>query len=225
MTTAAAVILAYMFRSFTLSVLAVALALVGLAALPVFPQTETASVKVEPAVGRSGESPTLLGENAARTESSEVEQSEASGNASGGGGPLRLSVPRLGLEDIEVPTASSQVALDREGIIRLGDSGSPSAEGSNTVIVGHALGFAQTENPYVFYELDKLERGDEIFVEDSAGEKYTYRVYDFMTLRPADYWATYPVENKSVISLQSCLPDEAPTFEHRLIVRGELVEA
>ena len=209
-----------MFRSFTFSVLAVVLALVGFTALPVFPQAETASVELRPAkVVESGGTRTLLGENAAQT----VNPPEPGQRSGDTGSALRLSVPRLDLEDVAVPTASSQVALDREGIIRLGEAGSPSVKGSNTFIVGHALGFAQTKTPYVFYDLDKLKRGDEIFVEDSAGKKYTYEVYDFMTVRPADYWATYPVENKSVISLQSCLPDEAPTFEHRLIVRGELV--
>jgi sortase A len=52
-------------------------------------------------------------------------------------------------------------------------------------------------------------------------QEYTFRVYDLMTVEPNDYWATYPVEGKTVISLQSCTP--IPTFKHRLIVRGELV--
>ena len=42
-----------------------------------------------------------------------------------------------------------------------------------------------------------------------------------MTVRPEDFWATYPVSDKTVISLQSCTP--IPTFENRLIVHGELV--
>ena len=210
-----------MFRSFTFSVLAIVLAVTGFAALPVFPQAETASVDLQPSpTGQARETPTLLGENVSQT----AKPPETGRGAGDDGGTLRLSVPRLDLENVSVPTASSQVALDREGIIRLGETGSPSSQGSNTFIVGHALGFAETKTPYVFYELDKLKRGDGIFVEDSAGKKYTYKVYDFLTVRPADYWATYPVENKSVISLQSCLPDEAPNFEHRLIVRGELVE-
>jgi len=38
---------------------------------------------------------------------------------------------------------------------------------------------------------------------------------------PADYWVTYPVPGKTTVSLQTCTP--IPTFENRLIVRGELV--
>ena len=75
--------------------------------------------------------------------------------------------------------------------------------------------------PYAFYKLGKMKVGDEIFVEDKEGQEYTFSVYDLMTVEPNDYWVTYPVEGKTVISLQSCTP--IPTFENRLIVRGELV--
>lgn len=47
------------------------------------------------------------------------------------------------------------------------------------------------------------------------------RVYDRLTVEPGGYWVTYSVEGKIVISLQSCTP--IPTFENRLVVRGELV--
>ena len=50
-----------MFKSFKLSVLVVALALLGLAALPAYPQTETASAKLRPA--EVDNSRKLLGEN------------------------------------------------------------------------------------------------------------------------------------------------------------------
>jgi sortase A len=79
----------------------------------------------------------------------------------------------------------------------------------------------QTRVPYVFYDLDEMQPGDEILVENEAGDEYTFRVYDYMTVRPADYWVTYPVEGKTIISLQTCTP--VPTFENRLIVRAELV--
>lgn len=136
-------------------------------------------------------------------------------------GMMTLSIPKLGLEDVPVPTADSQVELDREGIIHLTETGVPWEDGSNTFIVGHALGFPFTRTTYVFYELDQLNTGDEIMLKDKKGKAYTFRVYDRMTVRPEDYWVTYPVPDKTVISLQTCTP--IPTFENRLIVRGELV--
>jgi len=97
----------------------------------------------------------------------------------------------------------------------------PWKKGSNTVIVGHALGYLWTKTTYVFYELDQLEPGDEILIKDQKDEEYPFRVYDRSTVRPEDFWITYPVPDKTVISLQTCTP--IPTFEDRLIVRGELV--
>jgi sortase A len=136
-------------------------------------------------------------------------------------GELALSVPRLGLRDIPVPVGSTQAELDREGIIRIGSSGVPWDEGSNTFIVGHRLGYLRTRITYVFYRLDKMRRGDKIFVEDAAGRKYTYKVYDYMTVRPVDRWVMYPVDGMTTISLVTCTP--IPTFENRFVVRGELV--
>lgn len=66
-----------------------------------------------------------------------------------------------------------------------------------------------------------MEPGDKIFIEDKDGRRYTFRVYDLMTVEPNDFWTTYPVEGSTVISLQGCTP--IPTFENRLVVRGELV--
>jgi sortase A len=205
-----------MFRSLTVSLLLVSLALLGLAALPAYPRTETASVQLNPT---ELETPrTLLGESPGGEKAEPGRQASAD---AGSGGTMTLSVSKLGLKDVAVPTADSQVALDEEGIIHLKDSGMPWQQDSNTVIVGHAIGFPETKLTYVFYELDKMEPGDEIVVRDGEGKEYVYEVYDRMTVQPEDYWVTYPEPGSEIISLQTCTP--IPTFENRLIVRGELV--
>jgi sortase A len=210
-----------MFRSLKISVLVVCLALLALAALPAYPRTDTASVNLSPAeVENAGK---LLGESpeGQRPDPSQQASPQDGGANEGVGGTMTLSVPKLGLEDVPVPTANSQVALDREGIIRFGETGTPWEEGSNTFIVGHALGFLWTRTPYVFYKLDDLKPGDEIIVKDQADEEYVFEVYDRVTVEPEDFWVTYPIPDKTTISLQTCTP--IPTFENRLIVRGELV--
>jgi len=207
-----------MFRSLKASVLLIALSALGLAALPVLPLTETASAELNPAeVETAG---TLLGENSPELQAP-AEEVRPTGGGGGGAGTVTLTVPKLGLENVAVTTGASQKELDREGIIHLQGTGVPWQEGSNTFIVGHALGFMYTRVPYVFYELEKLEPGDEIIAEDPNGQEYVFRVYDRMTVRPADYWVTYPEDGRTIISLQTCIP--APTFEKRLVVRGELV--
>jgi sortase A len=201
------------------SVLLVSLAiLVCLMALPILPENETASAKLRTAqVENTG---TLLGENSPQLEVPKKAPKVTSGRENTSAA-LKITVPRLGLKDVVVPTGWRQAELDREGILRVRGSGLPWIAGSNTFITGHALGFPRTRVPYAFYKLGKMKVGDEIFVEDKEGQEYTFRVYDLMTVEPNDYWATYPVEGKTVISLQSCTP--IPTFENRLIVRGELV--
>jgi len=192
--------------------------LVCLLALPILPENERVSAKLRTAeIENTG---TLLGENSPRLEVPE-EAPQVTSGVEHTSAAMKITVPRLGLKDVAVPTGSRQAELDREGILRVRGSGLPWISGSNTFITGHALGFPRTRVPYAFYKLGKMKPGDEIFVEDKEGQEYAFRVYDLMTVEPNDYWATYPVEGKTVISLQSCTP--IPTFENRLIVRGELV--
>ena len=200
-----------------MSIVVVSLGALALAALPVLPQTETASAELRPAEMRN--TGTLLGENTNELQAPPGAARPAGGT--GAAGTMTLTVPKLDLKDVAVTTGSTQAELDREGIIHLEGTGVPWREGSNTFIVGHALGFMWTRVPYVFYELDKMEPGDEIIVEDPRGEEYVFRVYDRMTVQPTDYWVTYPEDGRTIISLQTCTP--TPTFENRLVVRGELV--
>ena len=185
---------------------------------PVLPEEETSSAKLPMAEVEN--TSTLLGEN-----SPELGAPQKAPTVTSGGGnvsaAIQITVPRLDLKDVAVPTGSRQAELDREGILRLRGSGLPWIEGSNTFITGHALGFPRTRVPYAFYKLNKMKPGDEIFIEDKDGRRYTFRVFDLLTVEPNDYWTTYPVEGETIVSLQSCTP--IPTFENRLIVRAELV--
>ncbi len=190
------------------------LAALALLALPIIPSTDTASVELVPAQ-ETVSTRTLLGENVTEDNKEDSAPSVARTEE------IRLTVPRLGLKDVVVRSGGTQADLDREGILRLDTSGVPWEEGSNTFIAGHALGFEWTRVQYAFRDLEKMRPGDEILVRDDSGKKYTFRVYDRMTVRPSDYWVTYPEPGRTVISLQSCVP--IPTFENRLVVRGELV--
>ena len=134
---------------------------------------------------------------------------------------MELTVPKLGLEDVAVPTGFRQAELDREGLLRIKESGLPWEAGSNTFIAGHALGYPWTRVPRAFHGLEELMPGDGIFLQSADGRTYTFRVYDRITVEPDDTWVTLPVEGKTIVSLQTCTP--IPTFENRLIVRGELV--
>lgn len=204
-----------MFGSLRTWILLVSLtAALGVLALPTAPGLEPSGSVVSPLEVENTRA--LLGEEPAEARN-EIEKEEEAARDTG---VIRLSVPRLGITNLPVPTAATQAELNREGIIRLEATGPPGAEGSNTFIVGHALGYPSTRVRFVFRHLEKMKPGDEITL-NSGGERYTFRVYDRLTVRPQDYWVTYPITGKTVISLQSCTP--YPTFENRIVVRGELV--
>ena len=196
--------------------------LFALLVLPFLPERETASARLETTTVENTNK--LLGENSPNLNPPREAPSAPSDISPEGknvSSKMRITVPRLGLKNVAVPTGTRQAELDKQGILHLRGSGLPWIAGSNTFIAGHALGFPWTRVPYAFYKLDKMKPGDEILVVDKDGQRYTFMVYDVLTVEPGDYWVTYPVEGETVISLQSCTP--IPTFEHRLIVRGALV--
>lgn len=198
-----------MLRLLGLPLFLTLLAAIGLGVFVIFPRQEAVPAEPQPPIP-------------AKDNTVAETRGEPQGVPPPAGDPndIRLTVPRLDIRNLPVPVAATQAELDRKGIVRLGETGLPWVVGSNTFIVGHALGYPETEVRYVFERLEELRPGDRIIVK-SAGERYVFRVYDRLTVRPEDYWVTHPVTGKTVVSLQSCTP--YPTFENRIVVRGELV--
>jgi len=134
-------------------------------------------------------------------------------------GTLYLTVPKIGLRDLEVHNSSSEALLD-ESAIHLPETGFPWQPGSNTYIAGHRMGYFGTDSFLVFFRLNELDRGDEVILEDQAGGRYVYRVTESLVVGPEDAGVMDPVPGKSIVSLQTCtLPD----YVDRLVVRGELI--
>lgn len=153
---------------------------------------------------------------------------ELSGDkAAESGGPqdktLTVTAPAMSrLDNDEVPNAAGDngKALKNNGAIHLRGTGYPWQEESNTYLAGHRLGYPGTESFLSFYDLQKLEMGDKVFVEDSEGTRYTYKVFKDFVVGPSDLSVTKPIDDKRILTLQTCtLPD----YSERLIVQAELV--
>ena len=135
---------------------------------------------------------------------------------------MRLSIPDMKrVKGVPVYTGP---ANDEEklgaGTIHLDNTGYPWETGSNVYIAGHRLGYPNTRSFLVFYDLNKLENGDKVVLQDSEGTRYVYRVFNRMVTNPNDLQVTEPVPGKSVVSLQTCtLPD----YSKRLVVQAEYV--
>ncbi|WP_323127113.1 sortase [Rubrobacter marinus] len=111
-------------------------------------------------------------------------------------------------------------ALKNNAGIHLEGTGFPWEDGANTYLAGHRLGYPNEPSFLAFWDLDALENGDEVFVEDADGNRYTYRVFKEFVVNPTDLYVTEPVPGKDVLTLQTCtLPD----YSRRLIVQAELI--
>ncbi len=136
---------------------------------------------------------------------------------------LQLTIPKMArVEDLPVYDApwDDEAAIDASAA-HLDSSGFPWQEGTNVYIFAHRMGFPGTKSFLVFYDLDVLENGDEIFLTDADGTRYTYEVFDQFVTDPYDWGPTDPEAGKSILTLQTCtLPD----YIQRLIVQAELTK-
>ena len=83
-------------------------------------------------------------------------------------------------------------------------------------ITRHHLCYPSTESFLTFWDLDILENGDEVFVTDAEGKRYTYRIFEKLVVEPTDIWIMVPVPGKNVLTLQPCT---LPNYAQRLVVR------
>jgi sortase A len=137
---------------------------------------------------------------------------------------LELTVPamsRVENDDVPYTVGDDEEALKAHAAIHLEGTGFPWDNEANVYIAGHRLGYPGTESWLTFWDLDKMVVGDEIYVTDAGGTKYTYEVFKTFTVSPSDTHVTDTQPGKNILTLQSCtLPD----YKQRLIVQAELTD-
>ena len=137
---------------------------------------------------------------------------------------LKLTIPELSqIDNDPVPTVpgTDKQALSSHAAIHLAGTGFPWNEEANVYLAGHRLGYPRTDSFLAFFDLNKLENGDQVYITDANGTKYTYEVIKEFTVSPTDLSVTDPVNGKNILTLQTCtLPD----YSQRLIVQAELVD-
>jgi sortase A len=137
---------------------------------------------------------------------------------------LELTVPamsRIENDDVPYATGTDEEALKTHAAIHLEGTGFPWDDEANVYIAGHRLGYPNTESWLTFWDLNKVSVGDEIYVTDANGTKYTYKVFKTLIVRPSDTHVTATEPGKNILTLQTCtLPD----YGQRLIVQSELTD-
>jgi sortase A len=134
---------------------------------------------------------------------------------------MSLSVSAIGLYDVPVINAYTQEALDN-GVIHHPQTPMPwdERQQKNVYLAGHRLGWPGTGSRLVFYNLDKLKKGDWVVLKDSLGSAYNYRVSEVFVVTPNAEWVVDPVRDRDMVTLQTCT---FPDLVNRLIVRADRV--
>ena len=136
---------------------------------------------------------------------------------------LRMTIPKMAqIRNDTVPytVSDNDRAFHDHAAVHLRGTGDPWDREANVYIAGHRLGFPGTDSWLSFWDLNVLEKGDRIFITDSAGERYAYEGFKTFIVGPNDVSVTRPLEGRNIVSLQTCtLPD----YSKRLIVRAERV--
>jgi sortase A len=137
---------------------------------------------------------------------------------------LELTVPamsRIENDDVPYTTGTDEEALKTHAAIHLEGTGFPWDDEANVYIAGHRLGYPNTESWLTFWDLNKVSKGDEMFLTDADGTRYTYKVFKTFIVSPSDTHVTASESGKNILTLQTCtLPD----YKQRLIVQGELTD-
>jgi sortase A len=136
---------------------------------------------------------------------------------------MTLTVPNMKrVKDIPVygDSVKDETAL-RNGTLHVKDTGFPWQQEANVYIAGHRLGYPRTDSFFVFWDLNKLKRGERVLLTDSEDTRYVYRVFDRRVVGPNEISVKKPIEGKNIVSLQTCT---LPNYSDRLVVQAELVK-
>ena len=129
-------------------------------------------------------------------------------------GVARLEIPRMGLNRIVVEGATADALTKGPG--HFPETPLPGQLG-NAAIAGH-----RTTHLHPFFDIDKLQPGDQIFITTFNG-RYVYQVTGTEVVDPNAYADVIPTTDvtKATLTLVSCTPRYSAT--NRIVVHAELV--
>ena len=165
----------------------------------------TAVLLVVPSAVGAATQPTDVSPNPARQPT--FHRSQSSGVDVGS-----IRIPVIGVDE-PVRSGVAMSVIDR-GIAHWAGTVAPGEEG-NVVLAGH-----RTTHSQPFHDLDKLEPGDLIYLEDAQGFEVMYKVRETFIVDPADLWITYDSDTP-MLTMFACHPKGSARF--RIVVTADLV--
>ena len=160
---------------------------------------------VVPASAGAATQPTDVSPNLARQPT--FHRSQSSGVDIGS-----IRIPTIGLDEV-VRSGVAMSVIDR-GVAHWAGTVAPGDDG-NVVLAGH-----RTTHSKPFHDLDRLEPGDLVYLEDAHGFEVMYRVRETFIVDPADLWITYD-RDEPMLTMFACHPKGSARF--RIVVTADLV--
>lgn len=143
--------------------------------------------------------------------------------------PIRVNIPAINVgADIEPVGVDSQgrmdVPKDADNTSWFSPGFKPGAQG-NAVLAGHYD--REDGSPAVFWDLSKLQNGDEIIVEDDKGQKFVFVVADMQDFPYDDFpiEEVFGVSDVPRLNLITCRGEwntSTENYSHRTVVFSEL---
>ncbi|MGI9667699.1 MAG: sortase [Acidimicrobiia bacterium] len=123
-----------------------------------------------------------------------------------------LRIPAIGVDE----TVRSGVALSviDQGVAHWSGTAQP-GESGNVVLAGH-----RTTHSRPFFNLDRLEVGDLLYVTDGNGFEVMYSVDESFVVEPTDMWITYE-SGEPTLTMFACHPKGSARY--RIVVTANLV--
>jgi LPXTG-site transpeptidase (sortase) family protein len=124
----------------------------------------------------------------------------------------RIRIPAIDLDE----TIRSGIALsviDR-GVAQWAGTSTVGGPG-NVVLAGH-----RTTHSAPFWDLDRLEIGDLVYIEDGSGFEVMYKVSDSFIVESDELWISYDV-GKPIVTMFACHPRGSARY--RIVVQAELI--
>lgn len=123
-----------------------------------------------------------------------------------------LRIPSIGVDE-EVRSGISLSVINR-GVAHWAGTSAPGGSG-NVVLAGHRTTYSRP-----FADLDRLEVGDLLYLEDGDGFEVMYRVSDTFIVAPEDIWISYDL-GRPMVTMFACHPKGSA--RQRIVVQAELV--
>jgi len=124
----------------------------------------------------------------------------------------RLRIPAIGLDET-IRSGIGLSVIDR-GVAHWAGTSAPGGSG-NVVLAGH-----RTTHSRPFWDLDRLQDGDLVYLEDGSGFDVMYRVSDTFVVEPDDLWISYDF-GKPMVTMFACHPRGSARY--RIVVQADLI--